>query len=186
MTNPYEVLGISKEASESEIKSAFRSLAKATHPDLNDGNQQLAEQFREIAEAYAVLSDPKTKGYWDSLNNSSPQQQGGKGNSSAYHDNVRATADDIERYIHALYEQMKPYKTAAKKSIAVGMAWLIGGLVVTIGSYMSVLNNGGGTYIITWGAIIFGGIQAIRSFYNYSEINKVLEEAEAKMWKMFE
>ena len=82
-----------------------------------------------------------------------------------------------------MYEQMKPYKAAAKKSMAVGMAWLIGGLSVSVGSYLSAVNNGGGAYFITWGAIIFGGIQALRGLYYYTKINEALKEAESKFWE---
>lgn len=61
MKNPYEVLGVPTNASIAEIKSAFRSLAKATHPDVNGGNPELTAKFRDVAEAYAVLSDPEKR-----------------------------------------------------------------------------------------------------------------------------
>ena len=53
----YEVLGISKNATEAEIKSAFRKKAKEFHPDLNKDNPEAAEKFKEAQEAYSVLSD---------------------------------------------------------------------------------------------------------------------------------
>ena len=186
MKNPYEVLGVPTNASTAEIKSAFRRLAKATHPDLNGGSQQMTAQFRDVAEAYSILTDPAQKNYWDAFNQEgASQQQAADKSSSSYYSSVRATAADIERYIHALYEEVKPYKEAAKRSVAVGMAWLIGGLVVTFGSYMAAVNSGGGTYVITWGALLFGGIQAVRSFSNYVKINNAVAEAEAEMWKAF-
>ncbi|MDO4562733.1 MAG: DnaJ domain-containing protein, partial [Clostridia bacterium] len=55
----YEVLGLQKGASESEIKSAYRKMAKKYHPDLNPGNKEAEEKFKEAAEAYEVLSDPQ-------------------------------------------------------------------------------------------------------------------------------
>ena len=63
MKNPYEVLGVSMDASEAEIKSAFRRRAKATHPDLNDENPQLTKQFREVAEAYTAVKVGAIKPY---------------------------------------------------------------------------------------------------------------------------
>ena len=54
----YEVLGVSKNATDAELKSAFRKLAKQYHPDLNK-EAGAEEKFKEIQEAYAVLSDPK-------------------------------------------------------------------------------------------------------------------------------
>ena len=61
----YDVLGISKNASDAEIKSAFRKKAKEFHPDLNKDNPSAAEKFKEAQEAYSVLSDEKKKKMYD-------------------------------------------------------------------------------------------------------------------------
>jgi len=65
----YAVLGIKKEASAEEIKQAYRRLAKQHHPDLHPerGKAQAADKFKEINEAYQVLSDPEKKGKYDEL-----------------------------------------------------------------------------------------------------------------------
>lgn len=61
----YEVLGVSKDASKDEIKSAFRKLAKKYHPDLNKDDPSAAEKFKEAQEAYEVLSDDNKKSQYD-------------------------------------------------------------------------------------------------------------------------
>ena len=61
----YEVLGISKTAGEDEIKKAYRSLAKKYHPDMNPGDKDAEVKFKEVNEAYAVLSDPEKRSKYD-------------------------------------------------------------------------------------------------------------------------
>lgn len=61
----YEVLGLSKDADEKEIKSAFRKLAKQYHPDLNPDNKEAEAKFKEVNEAYEVLSDSDKKAKYD-------------------------------------------------------------------------------------------------------------------------
>src|ERR1700730_11597973 len=63
----YEILGVKKTASEEEIKKAYRSLAKKFHPDKNKGNKEAENRFKEISEAYAVLSDKEKREQYDRL-----------------------------------------------------------------------------------------------------------------------
>ena len=57
----YEVLGVGRNADEKEIKRAYRKLAKQYHPDMNPGDKKAEQKFKEITEAYNVLSDTEKK-----------------------------------------------------------------------------------------------------------------------------
>jgi molecular chaperone DnaJ len=63
----YEILGVKKTATEPEIKKAYRDLAKKFHPDKNKGNKDAENRFKEISEAYAVLSDSEKRSQYDRL-----------------------------------------------------------------------------------------------------------------------
>lgn len=61
----YKVLGVSKDASADEIKKAYRTLARTHHPDKNPDNAAAEARFKEVSEAYDVLSDPKSRAEYD-------------------------------------------------------------------------------------------------------------------------
>ncbi|MBE6550407.1 MAG: molecular chaperone DnaJ [Ruminococcaceae bacterium] len=77
----YEVLGLNKSAGEADIKKAYRSLAKKYHPDVNPGNAEAEAKFKEINEAYAVLSDADKKAKYDQFGHAAfdPAAGGGAG-----------------------------------------------------------------------------------------------------------
>jgi molecular chaperone DnaJ len=73
----YEVLGLDKSADESSIKKAYRTLAKKYHPDMNPGNVEAEQKFKEVNEAYSVLSDPDKKAKYDQFGHAAFEQGGG-------------------------------------------------------------------------------------------------------------
>ncbi len=75
----YEVLGIDKSADEASIKKAYRTLAKKYHPDMNPGDKEAEQKFKEVNEAYAVLSDPDKKAKYDQYGFAGVDPQAGFG-----------------------------------------------------------------------------------------------------------
>ena len=80
----YEVLGINKGASEDEIKRAYKKLARKYHPDMNPGDKEAEEKFKEVNEANEVLSDPTKKARYDQFGFAGVDPNYGAGASGAY------------------------------------------------------------------------------------------------------
>lgn len=77
--DPYEVLGVDRNASADDIKKAYRKLAIKYHPDKNPGDKAAEEKFKEAASAYEILSDPDKKAKYDRFGHAGPQMGGGGG-----------------------------------------------------------------------------------------------------------
>lgn len=75
----YEVLGVDRKADDAAIKKAYRALAKKYHPDVNPGNKDAEEKFKEVNEAYQVLSNPEKRAQYDRFGHDGPQGFGGGG-----------------------------------------------------------------------------------------------------------
>ncbi|MBN2640214.1 MAG: molecular chaperone DnaJ [Victivallales bacterium] len=84
----YDLLGVSKSASAAEIKKAYRKMAVQYHPDKNPGNKEAEEKFKDISQAYEVLSDPSKKARYDQFGHDAftSAGRGGGGGAGGFHD----------------------------------------------------------------------------------------------------
>jgi len=80
----YEVLGISRDATEKEIKKAYKRLAMKYHPDRTKGDDALEEKFKEVKEAYEILNDPNTRAAFDQYGHDGVNQQGHGGGGGGF------------------------------------------------------------------------------------------------------
>ncbi|MDO4741713.1 MAG: molecular chaperone DnaJ [Eubacteriales bacterium] len=80
----YEVLGLNKQATDDEIKRAYRKMAKQLHPDLHPDDKEAEAKFKELNEAYGVLSDPQKKASYDQFGFDGPNMGGGGAGAGGY------------------------------------------------------------------------------------------------------
>lgn len=91
----YEVLGVSRDASTSEIKKAYRKMAMENHPDRNPGDAAAEERFKEASEAYSVLGNDEKKGIYDQYGFNGLKGSGGFSDGSFFSDSIFSDFEDI-------------------------------------------------------------------------------------------
>ncbi|MBQ7880509.1 MAG: molecular chaperone DnaJ [Clostridia bacterium] len=104
----YSILGVSKTASDDEIKSAYRNLAKKYHPDINK-EEGAQDKFKEISEAYSVLSDKTKRANYDQFGTAEPQQGfgGGSGGFSGFGQGFEGGFEDIFNFFGGAFGRGK-------------------------------------------------------------------------------
>ena len=86
MRDYYDILGVDKSTSQSEIKRAYRKIAMKYHPDKNPDNKEAEAKFKEAAEAYSVLSDENKKAQYDQFGHNQFHNMGGSGSNMDFED----------------------------------------------------------------------------------------------------
>ena len=101
----YEVLGVDKNADDATIKRAYRQLAKKNHPDVNPGDKDAEERFKEINEAYQVLSNPQKRAQYDQFGHDGPQAGFGGGAGGGARSNGPVPGDDLRYDLTLSFEE---------------------------------------------------------------------------------
>ena len=112
MEDWYQVLQISRQAKEEEIKAAYRRLAKEYHPDSHPGDRECERKFREISEAYSILSHEEKRRKYDE------ELKGIKAGKKAAGQDAEAKSKDIEvQNIHKKFEEFFGFNTKTKEIV---------------------------------------------------------------------
>ena len=98
----YEVLGVDKNADDAAIKKAYRVLAKKYHPDMNPGDKDAEQKFKEASEAYAVLSDPEKRRQYDQYGHAA--FDGGAGGAGGFDLTVQTSETSSEIFSETFLE----------------------------------------------------------------------------------
>lgn len=91
----YEILGVTRQATEADLKSAFRKLAKEHHPDRNPGDKTAEQKFKELNEAYEVLKDPQKRAAYDQFGHAAFEGGGGRGGQGGFGPDFASSMSDI-------------------------------------------------------------------------------------------
>ncbi len=178
MNNPYEILGVPQNATDEDIKKAYRKIAKATHPDLNGGNTSRTEVFTQATEAYRFLLDKNLRAQYDYY--SSTSQETAYQAYENYAEQNRDDADDYEEFIRNMVSEIQQARVSSRFDIISGIALLFLGVIATLISF--ALADPGEHYRIFWGLVILGGIGAVKSLYSYVVLLNTIRDYEEDTW----
>ncbi len=111
----YEILGVSKSASDSEIKKSYRKLAMKYHPDRNRGNKEAEKKFKEASAAYEILKDPEKRSAYDQFGHDA-FRQGGQGGAQGFGDFAGGFSDIFEEFFGGGFGQNSRQRGPARGS----------------------------------------------------------------------
>lgn len=139
MVNLYQILGVRPTASADEIKASFKQMAMKYHPDLNEGSVFAEEKFKEINNAYQILTDPVRKAEYDRIF-AFGEQQTGRHRDKYYQRKSQQYQNHHQSHTNTHYNYKRTEKKAAKAPMTHWevTGWIAGGLVCTFIIFWSV------------------------------------------------
>jgi molecular chaperone DnaJ len=129
MQNPdyYKLLGVPRSAKPEDIKKAYRRLARRHHPDVNPGNQESEDRFKQISEAFEVLSDPKKREVYDRYGYYSEHATAGAGARGPVFDFANFGAANFRDIFSEIFSNIRPHNTeAAYRSRGADLEYALG------------------------------------------------------------
>ncbi|PIE97524.1 MAG: molecular chaperone DnaJ [Treponema sp.] len=130
--NYYDILGVPKNASDDEIKKAYRNLAKKYHPDQNQGNKDAEDKFKKINDAYSVLSDPQKRSDYDfsGYRDDYTSQRTYRNTNSEFEEEFRSFWNEYQRTAYNTNKQNRRYtKSDALSMLLAGAVMVFLGLI---------------------------------------------------------
>ena len=110
----YAVLGVDSTASQKEVTSAYRKLARQFHPDANPGNQAAEDRFKEVSAAYEVVGDPEKRQQYDEVRRMGPAAGGFGGGFDPSGGGVRFDVGDLGDLLGGLFTRGRPGPAGAQ------------------------------------------------------------------------
>ena len=185
MKDYFHILGVEKDASDDEIRKAYRGLAMQFHPDRNPDDPQTEERFKEVAEAYGVLSDPKKRGEYERFCFSGAGQAGGAGFNYSQEEILRDLFKD-PRFQQMLQRLLADFARSGfrmgphflKKAFFGGGKGMIMGGIFFLGSMAgpSLLGSKGKGAKLGGSAILKGIGRAVHGFLGGAEKSAVVDK----------
>ena len=167
-------------AAEDQINLAFRRAAEAAFPNINPQNPGALNYFFDLTDAFNILKDPWSKYDLDKSLLAGTYDPAKKYENYTHTEGFEQyQAKDLIYILGEIKREADEAKAAAKKYALTGLAWFLGGLAVTIVTMM------GDTGVLAYGAIIFGGYEAIKGLVAYTKVNGKAREITEKCWAQY-
>lgn len=160
----FDLLGIHPDATDAEVKQAYRARAKATHPDAGGS----AVEFRAVQEAYETLETAHKRSLYRSWLDGQERRGVAAGPSI-----------DDDMAVALLFHQLDAFQSMAIRELVKSLLWAGGAIGLSLFSWASA--KAGGHYVILWGPAVYGAFRALRSISTVIKVSQLRRQLEAQI-----